>query len=188
MSGIDAGLLGLCLDINWAIWAGADGVAVLKEFYSRLRMVHLRDTVKDTACVEVMGEGDVALNEIISVLREAEYPHWVLYEWSACDPDDRPPYGRNRAAKPRISSPSAELTHARWRWHNRPLRTCSSRRCHDSLGEEFMHLMAAIRGSLSNFSVHLWRRCGKAVGPLKLFWIAQSAAEAHGSRTHPGRE
>ena len=91
MSGIDAGLLGLCLDINWAMWAGADGVAVLKEFYSRLRMVHLRDTVKDTACVEVMGEGDVALNEIISELREAEYAHWVLYEWSACDPTtDRP--------------------------------------------------------------------------------------------------
>ena len=33
----------------------------------------------------------MALNEIISVLREAEYPHWVLYEWSACDPTtDRP--------------------------------------------------------------------------------------------------
>ena len=91
MSGIDASALGLCLDINWAMWAGADGVAVLKEHYSRLRMVHVRDTVNNVACVEVLGEGDVELDEIFSVLRAREYPHWVLYEWSACDPTtDRP--------------------------------------------------------------------------------------------------
>ena len=86
MSGIDADSLGLCLDINWAMWAGADGVAVLKEHYARLRMVHVRDTVNNTACVEVLGEGDVELDEIFSVLRARDYAHWVLYEWSACDP------------------------------------------------------------------------------------------------------
>ena len=91
MSGIDADSLGLCLDINWAMWAGADGVAVLKEHYARLRMVHVRDTVNNVACVEVLGEGDVALTEIFSVLRARDYPHWVLYEWSACEPtSDRP--------------------------------------------------------------------------------------------------
>lgn len=86
MSGIDASALGLCLDINWAMWAGADGVAVLEEHYSRLRMVHVRDTLNNAACVEVLGEGDVALDEIFSVLRARDYPHWVLYEWSVCDP------------------------------------------------------------------------------------------------------
>ncbi len=91
MSAIDAESLGLCLDVNWAVWAGADGAAVLKEYYSRLRMVHVRDTVNNAACVEVMGEGDVALAAIFSVLRAREYPHWVLYEWSACEPTtDRP--------------------------------------------------------------------------------------------------
>ena len=86
MSGIDADSLGLCLDVNWAMWAGADGVAVLGDFYPRLHMVHVRDTVNNTACVEVLGEGDVELDEIFSVLRARDYPHWVLYEWSACDP------------------------------------------------------------------------------------------------------
>ena len=91
MSAIDAAALGLCLDINWAMWAGADGVAVLKEYYARLRMLHVRDTVKNAACVEVMGEGDVALAAIFSELRAREFPHWVLYEWSACEPtSDRP--------------------------------------------------------------------------------------------------
>lgn len=91
MSGIDADTLGLCLDINWAMWAGADGLAVLEEFYLRLRMVHVRDTVNNVACVEVLGEGDVALLEICSALRDREYPHWILYEWSACEPTtDRP--------------------------------------------------------------------------------------------------
>ena len=91
MAGIAAASLGLCLDVNWAMWAGADGVAVLQEHAARLRMVHVRDTVHDAACVEVLGEGDAALAEIFSVLREASYAHWVLYEWSACDPTtDRP--------------------------------------------------------------------------------------------------
>jgi len=91
MSGIDASALGLCLDINWAMWGGADGVEVLRECYSRLRMVHVRDTVNNAACVEVLGEGDAALDEIFSVLRAKSYPHWVLYEWSACNPTtDRP--------------------------------------------------------------------------------------------------
>lgn len=86
MSGIDANTLGLCLDVNWAMWAGADGVGVMEEFYPRLRMVHLRDTVNNTTCVEVLGEGDVALDSIFSALRDRDYSHWVLYEWSACDP------------------------------------------------------------------------------------------------------
>ena len=91
MSGTDADSLGLCLDINWAMWAGADGVALLEEYYSRLRMVHVRDTVNNAACVEVLGEGDVELDEIFSVLRARDYSHWVLYEWSACEPTtDRP--------------------------------------------------------------------------------------------------
>jgi sugar phosphate isomerase/epimerase len=91
LSGIDSTLLGLCLDINWAMWGGADGMAVLREFNSRLRMVHIRDTVNDSACVEVLGEGDVGLREILSFLRDRDFPHWVLYEWSACDPTtDRP--------------------------------------------------------------------------------------------------
>ena len=91
MSGIGADSLGLCLDINWAMWAGADGVAVLEEFYPRLHMVHVRDTVHDAACVEVLGEGDVALDAIFAALRVRDYDHWVLYEWSACDPTtDRP--------------------------------------------------------------------------------------------------
>ena len=91
MAGIDAASLGLCLDVNWAMWAGADGVAVLEAHFPRLRMVHVRDTVENKACVEVMGEGDAALADIFAALRAGEYPHWTLYEWSACDPTtDRP--------------------------------------------------------------------------------------------------
>lgn len=91
MDGIPAERLGLCLDINWAIWGGANGVAVLEEYYERLRMLHVRDTVNDAVCVEAMGEGDAALDDIFGVLREKEYPHWVVYEWSQCDPTtDRP--------------------------------------------------------------------------------------------------
>lgn len=86
MAGVPADALGLCLDINWAMWAGADGLKLIREHYARLRMVHMRDTVGNSACVEVLGEGDVALPDILSALREAAYPHWVLYEWSACDP------------------------------------------------------------------------------------------------------
>lgn len=91
MAGVDADTLGVCLDVNWALWAGADGVAVLEEFYPRLRMVHIRDTVKNAACVEVLGEGDEALAKVFSVLLGRDYAHWVLYEWSACEPTtDRP--------------------------------------------------------------------------------------------------
>lgn len=86
MSGIADASLGLCLDLNWAMWAGADGLSLLKEHYARLRMVHIRDTVGNSSCVEVLGEGDVPLNDMLSFLREAAYPHWVLYEWSVCDP------------------------------------------------------------------------------------------------------
>ena len=91
MAGVDAATLGLCLDVNWAMWAGADGAAVLAKYYDRLRMVHVRDTVGHAACVEVMGEGDAALADVFGALRAREYPHWALYEWSACDPTtDRP--------------------------------------------------------------------------------------------------
>ncbi len=91
MSGIDADTLGLCLDVNWAMWAGADGVGIMEEFYPRLRMVHLRDTVNNATCVEVLGDGDVALAAIFSALRDRDYPHWVLYEWSVCDPTTERP-------------------------------------------------------------------------------------------------
>lgn len=91
MSAVDSDTLGLCLDVNWAMWAGADGVAIQEEFYPRLRMVHVRDTLTNATCVEVLGEGDVALDAIFSALRDRDYSHWVLYEWSACDPTtDRP--------------------------------------------------------------------------------------------------
>ena len=91
MAGIDAAALGLCLDVNWAMWAGADGPAVMAEHFDRLRMVHVRDTVANRTCVEALGEGDAPLDEIFSPLRAREYPHWVLYEWSACDPTTNRP-------------------------------------------------------------------------------------------------
>ncbi len=91
MAGISADALGLCLDFNWAVWGGADGIAVLREFYPRLRMVHIRDTVGNATCVEVLGEGDVALAEVFSVLRANGYSHWVLHEWSDSDPKSELP-------------------------------------------------------------------------------------------------
>ncbi len=86
MASLDANTLGLCLDINWAMWAGADGLKLLQDYYSRLRVLHIRDTVGSDHCVEVMGEGDADLAALLGVLRERDYPHWVIYEWSTPEP------------------------------------------------------------------------------------------------------
>lgn len=66
--------LGLELDVGWAKFAGADPVALMKKYSSRILLLHFKDICADACaanrdtCFTAIGEGSIPLREIMSAV------------------------------------------------------------------------------------------------------------------------
>lgn len=64
--------LGLELDVGWAKFAGADPVALMKKYGSRIPLLHFKDVRADACaenrdtCFTAVGEGSIPLKEILA--------------------------------------------------------------------------------------------------------------------------
>lgn len=64
--------LGLELDVGWAKFAGADPVALMKKYGSRIPLLHFKDVSADACaenrdtCFTAVGEGSIPLREILA--------------------------------------------------------------------------------------------------------------------------
>ena len=93
----DPELVGLCLDTGHAVYGGADPVAMLKRWSSRVRYVHLKDVdarALNRARAEHMdfetgvragvfcplGDGCVDFAGVFALLREYSYDGWLIVE------------------------------------------------------------------------------------------------------------
>lgn len=89
--------VGVCLDTGHLLLGGGDPVAAVRAWGSRINHVHLKDArldiieaiVRDAAPVQEiwrrrafcrLGAGDVALDEVLSGLRDQGYQGWVVVE------------------------------------------------------------------------------------------------------------
>jgi inosose dehydratase len=97
MNRLDSSLLGLCFDTGHFRFGGADPVASVHAYHSLIRHVHIKDCslkVLDEAraagdgfaaavgrgVFTDLGEGDAAIPEVITALREHDYRGWLVVE------------------------------------------------------------------------------------------------------------
>ncbi len=100
--------VGLCLDTGHLLLGGGDPVAAIREWGDRINHFHLKDArldvlrgiVSDAAPVEeiwrrrafcALGEGDVAVDEVLGALQAIDYAGWLVVEQDIIpDPADPP--------------------------------------------------------------------------------------------------
>ncbi|OPZ06075.1 MAG: Inosose dehydratase [candidate division BRC1 bacterium ADurb.BinA292] len=76
--------IGLCLDTAWALDAGEDPVALARELADRLYLVHVKDFAfgRDRKPEDVVaGEGNLDVDGLFRVLREADFQGPVILEY-----------------------------------------------------------------------------------------------------------
>jgi inosose dehydratase len=100
--------VGVCLDTGHVLVGGGDPVDAVKSWGERINHVHLKDArtdviqgiVRDAAPVEAiwrrrafcrLGDGNVALDEVLDALRASAYDGWLVVEQDIIpDPADAP--------------------------------------------------------------------------------------------------
>jgi inosose dehydratase len=97
--------VGVCLDTGHLLLGGGDPVEAIRAWGERINHLHLKDArldviediVRDSAPVEEiwrrrafcpLGTGDVALDEVLALLREGGYDGWLIVEQDIL-PDDQ---------------------------------------------------------------------------------------------------
>lgn len=78
----DTALVGLEFDIYWAVFAGADPLAVLRRYHGRVALIHVKDMTPDRRFTEV-GSGVLDWPTLIATARESG-ARWFIVE------NDRP--------------------------------------------------------------------------------------------------
>ena len=71
--------VGLCVDTGWAMVAGCDPVAWVRQHRDRVRAVHLRNQ-RGTVPTEDLLDGDMDLGAMIAALRGVGYAGWMTFE------------------------------------------------------------------------------------------------------------
>jgi inosose dehydratase len=105
---LDLSDVGVCLDTGHLLIGGGDPVAAVTSWGKRINHVHLKDArsdvvqgiVRDAAPVQEiwrrrafcrLGDGDVALDQVLEELRENSYDGWLVVEQDIIpDPADAP--------------------------------------------------------------------------------------------------
>lgn len=86
-SSVDAELLKVEMDIGWVQYAGQDPLAYIAKYKGRLPLLHLKDFRKGEPGARIdtveLGEGDLALNDIIGAAKQAEVD-WLIVEQDTC--------------------------------------------------------------------------------------------------------
>jgi inosose dehydratase len=100
--------VGLCLDTGHLLLGGGDPVAAIRAWGDRINHFHLKDArldvlqaiVADAAPVEeiwrrrafcALGEGDVAIDEVLAALQAIGYAGWLVVEQDIIPGPDDPP-------------------------------------------------------------------------------------------------
>lgn len=74
----DPQLMSLALDIGWVQRAGLDPVAVINEFYGRIRYLHFKDSANDRWTE--LGRGQVDFPAVLRLLEAQGYTGWLAVE------------------------------------------------------------------------------------------------------------
>jgi len=72
-------LVGLCADVHWIYRGGQDPVAIVRQYASRLRSLHLRQSRQAVWCEE-LGAGDVEYWQIAPILGETGFGGPLIVE------------------------------------------------------------------------------------------------------------
>ena len=72
IAAVEPSLVSVCLDLDLALTAGLDPLALLNETMNRLGGLHLRST-RNGAPMEELGEGDIDMMRVAKMLRQAFY-------------------------------------------------------------------------------------------------------------------
>ena len=78
-------LVGLEVDVGWALAGGEDPVALIDEHADRITHVHVADVDVDRGESVVLGDGDVDLDAVVASGRRAD-AEWLVYEHD--EPED----------------------------------------------------------------------------------------------------
>lgn len=79
------------LDVGWVLFAGKDPVEIMKLFHDRIRIIHMKDIIKNACqenkehCFTAIGEGALPLPEIIAEAKK----NLMLYEIGLVIDQDR---------------------------------------------------------------------------------------------------
>ncbi len=84
---VDADLLKVEMDIGWVQYSGVDPIAYIAKYAGRLPLLHLKDFRKATSDKHIdtveLGNGDLALNDIIGAASKAGV-EWIVVEQDSC--------------------------------------------------------------------------------------------------------
>jgi inosose dehydratase len=75
----DVKKVGLCLDTHWALRGGADPLALARQYASRLKSLHLRNSVRGVWS-EALGDGEVDHAALAELLRKSGYTGPLIVE------------------------------------------------------------------------------------------------------------
>ncbi|ACV47658.1 MULTISPECIES: sugar phosphate isomerase/epimerase family protein [Halomicrobium] len=73
------------VDAGWALYGGADPVALLHEYADRISLVHFKDVRLDSEDAPPLGEGDLDVDAVATAAREID-AEWAVFEND--EPDD----------------------------------------------------------------------------------------------------
>ncbi|WP_090984689.1 sugar phosphate isomerase/epimerase [Paenibacillus sp. CF384] len=84
---VDADLLKVEMDIGWVQYSNQDPLAYIAKYAGRLPLLHLKDFRKETSVNHIdtveLGNGDLALNDIIDAANKAGV-EWLVVEQDSC--------------------------------------------------------------------------------------------------------
>ncbi|RYJ19495.1 sugar phosphate isomerase/epimerase [Halogeometricum borinquense] len=72
--------VGLELDLGWAGAAGAEPLSLVESYADRIDLLHVKDYDTETGSPAKVGEGDLDLAGVASVVREYDI-EWLIYEY-----------------------------------------------------------------------------------------------------------
>lgn len=82
----DPALVNLELDVYWAYFAGADPLAVIRQYAARLPLIHVKDMDKDARRDAPAGAGRMPWNEIIAASDAAGAAYYIVEQDTPDDP------------------------------------------------------------------------------------------------------
>jgi inosose dehydratase len=75
----DPAIVGICLDLNWALRGGQDPLALLRASRGRILDLHLRNS-RDGVWLQELGPGDLDYSRVAGILRDERYAGTLTVE------------------------------------------------------------------------------------------------------------
>ena len=92
MAKTDPAYVNIELDVYWAKQGCADPVAIIQQYPSRIKMLHLKDRQYGTVCNTtghadeetnvVLGKGDVQISDVMKAAKKAGVKHYFIEDES----------------------------------------------------------------------------------------------------------